>query len=223
MPQPTPKEIRQARQERFQGILNDLAAKGLTQAEIAQRLSVPPSYLSDVKNGYRTLTELFARRVSEEFGVDYMWLLHGTGSGEKPSASVTSSPDAQMLLPVVGTPCLGDPAVSATAEGILVAISGPARVAAAQASIPYLLRLGQGLKAEGLREGDILLMSQEAGGEGHAIVVLQSGKPKDSETGPLRLARRKGEKGFADPSSGRTLRGSVQVVGCCLGVVWRAM
>ena len=218
----TPDEIRQARRERLQRILNDLTNQGLTQAEIAGRLCVPPQYLSDMRNGHRTVSELFARRVSEEFSVDYEWILHGRGTGQKPVATPTGPADGRMLLPVLSAPCLGDPRISAAADGSLVEISGPAAVAAAQAQSPYLMRLGVNVHTLGLRKDDLLLMSQRDEGPEHKLVVVQPEKGGRGTEKPLHLARRMSKGRYVSMASSRALRGNCGVVGCSVGVAWRA-
>ena len=221
MPQPTSNEIREARRKRLEDVLADLAAKGLTQAQIAKRLCVPAAYLSDVKNGYRTLSELFARRFADEFDVANEWLLHGTGTGERIKATPPGGAGSPMLLPVLTAPCLGDPRISAAADGSLVEISGPAAVAAAQAQSPYLMRLGVNVHTLGLRKDDLLLMSQRDEGPEHKLVVLQHEEGGAAPEQSLLLARRMSKGRYVRAASGRGLRGSSSVVGCCVGVVWR--
>ena len=67
-----------ARRERFSQVLDALEKQGLSQREIAMRACVPPQYFSDVKLGRRSLSELFARRLGEEFDVDHIWLMTGS-------------------------------------------------------------------------------------------------------------------------------------------------
>ena len=52
-----------------------LGHKGLSQTQIAKRVGTPTQYVSDVKHGRRPLSELFARRLGEEFKVNFLWLL----------------------------------------------------------------------------------------------------------------------------------------------------
>ena len=56
-------------------LLQRLGEKGISQAQVARRANVPAQYVSDVRNERRTLTELFARRLAEEFHFDFEWLL----------------------------------------------------------------------------------------------------------------------------------------------------
>lgn len=216
-----PEQQREQRKERLQSVLDKLTASGMSQAEIARRLNVPASYLSDVKNGYRTLTELFARRVGDEFGVDYVWLLDGAGNGEKPSMVPVSGRAGKLLLSVLSGPCIGDPAVSSASEGILQEVSGPAAVSAANADKPYLLRLGRDVHSLDLRVGDLLLMSQKVDGGQHGILVLQAASTPSADSGKLILVKRKGKEQFQELEQVRTLRG--EVVGVCLGLAWRAL
>lgn len=214
---------REERTKRFQQVLDKLTASGMTQAEIAQRLAVPPPYVSDVKNGYRTLTDLFARRVGEEFGIDFLWLLHGVGDGRKPTVAVAPRSTGKLLLPILKEPCLGDPAVSAMAEGNLQEVSGAAAVAAANADKPYLLRLGHDAPAVHLRAGDLLLMTQGKEHPENSIVVLRMTDHGAPGTERLLLCRRRGEDQFQSLTSNATVRGEAQVVGACMGLVWRGM
>ena len=65
---------------RLKQVFADLADRGITQRHAAIELNVPPQYLSDVKNGHRSLTEPFARRIAEVYGVSFVWLVSGQGT-----------------------------------------------------------------------------------------------------------------------------------------------
>jgi transcriptional regulator with XRE-family HTH domain len=56
-------------------LLKLLGEKGLNQSQIAKRVGTPTQYLSDVKHERRPMSELFARRLGEEFKVNFLWLL----------------------------------------------------------------------------------------------------------------------------------------------------
>ncbi len=75
---------------RLRELLQSLSDQGISQAQVARRAIVPAQHLSGVKNSRRPLTELFARRLGEEFGVDYYWLL---GLQDSPARLAHHFPD----------------------------------------------------------------------------------------------------------------------------------
>ncbi len=56
-----------------------LAAKGMTQAELARRLGVSPAYVNDVITGRKNVTLNFANRLSPEIDLSPYWLIWGAG------------------------------------------------------------------------------------------------------------------------------------------------
>ncbi len=219
MPQPTSEEVRKQRQERLVQVLNELTAKGQTQLEIAECLAVPQGYLSDVKNGHRLLSELFARRFSDEFAVNSRWLLHGEGTMAKPLVGPAIPPSLKHTL---SEPCLGDPAQSPARTGYGTEVAGHAVPLLAEATLPYVLELPYDAPAMSLRRGDLLLMDQKAKPTSRQIVVLRH-STKGKEAGKLVLARRTPRGAFVRLDDGAAIRGQVEEVGQVLGLVWRAM
>ena len=65
--------------ERFERLLADLADRGLTQAEVGQRIGLPPQVVSDIKRGRRAVSYQVASKAEEMFGVSHQWLLRGEG------------------------------------------------------------------------------------------------------------------------------------------------
>ena len=49
--------------------------EGLTQAEMAKKISVKQTDLSKMENGKRPIGKIIAKRIEEAFGVDYRYLL----------------------------------------------------------------------------------------------------------------------------------------------------
>lgn len=64
---------------RFEQLLEELAAKGLNQADVAQKLDLAPQVVSDIKRGRRPVSYPLAQKVHEVFGVNPDWLLRGAG------------------------------------------------------------------------------------------------------------------------------------------------
>jgi len=59
----------QGRTARLAQLLEQLAARGVKQREVAFELNLPTQYLSDLKHGRRPVSEPFARRFAEAMGV----------------------------------------------------------------------------------------------------------------------------------------------------------
>jgi transcriptional regulator with XRE-family HTH domain len=52
---------------RLSTLLEKLASKGFSQAQVAEVVGLTPQFLSDIKCGRRPLTDAVARRLSEHF------------------------------------------------------------------------------------------------------------------------------------------------------------
>jgi transcriptional regulator with XRE-family HTH domain len=205
--------------ERLLELLQLLEKRGLTQQEIALRTKVPPQYLSDVKTGRRTLTELYARRLSEEFGVDHAWLL---GRDERPIASraaPTTPPAGTLLrLPVLSRPITGNPNSSGAWDGTYLELSGAAAAQAAAAESPYIWRFNGSDYGGRLRPGDLILVSQEGGRRAGVNLVRYPGgiaaarREKSGEWTLLTAVQRPRDKLETVKSS--------ELVGIVLGIVW---
>jgi transcriptional regulator with XRE-family HTH domain len=197
-------------------MLQKLREQGLSQHEIAQRACVPSQYLSDVKTGRRVMTELFARRLAEEFGVDYLWLLEGRGNMTRPTVQGPAHARRGVLVPVLSEPFIGDPRSATTIwGGNLIELSGPAAALAEQCRHPYVLRLGQDAHDGSFKVGDQLLVSQTP--EQDASVALL----RVSDV--LRLARRSGARQWRDLLTGRKMPKPVDLAGRCVALIWRLL
>ena len=143
MPEKRQNREEQLRCSRLGAVLARLADQGITQRQAAVELNVPPQYLSDVKNGHRSFTEQFARRIAERCGVSFVWLMSGEGAMGTPrlNAGGVSQTDALLLLPVLSKPTSGDPTESSAWDGSTIALSAAAVAMAARALRPYVLRV----------------------------------------------------------------------------------
>jgi plasmid maintenance system antidote protein VapI len=204
--------------QRFTKLLESLAKEGISQRAAALRVNVPAQYVSDVKNGRRALTELFARRLAEEFGVDYQWLLGVRGSiGVSQSSISASSSDARKVwLPVFSHPVSGEPQALAIWDGVSVELAGAAAVKVLMADRPYVLRFGADDRHGLLKKNDLVLVSQAVNPAAELQVLKEGTK--------MFLARRDADERWETVSTTGTIRGHrVFVAGHCLGIVWRAL
>jgi transcriptional regulator with XRE-family HTH domain len=203
-----------ARRERFSQVLDALEKQGLSQREIAMRACVPPQYFSDVKLGRRSLSELFARRLGEEFDVDHIWLMTGTGSMKRPRAwTADAETKRSMLIPILNQPIAGEPRQAPHWDGSLVELAGPAIPATAAAIMPYALRLADNDLSGRLKKGDIILISQSDGGA-HDLAVLR-------KADALVLAwRKRGPKRYVSLQTGKPLAGDPEILGNGTAILW---
>lgn len=203
-----------ARRDRLSQVLDALEKHGLSQREIAMRACVPPQYFSDVKLGRRSLSELFARRLGEEFDVDHIWLMTGTGSMKRPRAwSADAEPKRSTLIPILNQPTAGEPRHAGHWDGSLVELSGPAVAAAATAEAPYALRVTHDDCNGRLKKGDIVIVSQRDDKASPVVIIRENEK--------LMIAGRIASTGkFSDLQTGRTKKGGAEVVGACIAIVW---
>lgn len=198
-------------------LLEDLKAKGLSQRDVADRVGVPTQYLSDVKRGTRTLTELFARRLQAEFAADYRWLLGETDAMRPPS--VGSPPHergaGRRPLPVLSVPIAGEPHASAIWDGTTLEIVGAMEAKVAHLMKPYVLRIADDDRHGRLRRNDLLLISQ-------ADDDLSTWKVIKSD-GRLLLARLVSARKWEPLGSENSVIKQATVVGCAVGIVWGAL
>lgn len=200
---------------RLNEMLQTLAAGGLTQQQIAARAGLPAQYLSDLKNGRRTLTELTARRIGDEFGVNYEWLLGTSNLMELTSLSSDSAQTSEgtIWLPCFPWPITGTPRNHPDWDGTSVELAGAAAAKASMATDPYVLRFGRNDVEGRLRKDDLLLITQTPDVKTE-IAVVKSGRK-------LHLARH--EAGQWEKVAGGTLQGTDTVLGRCLGIVWASL
>ncbi len=147
---------------RLAEFLDRLKSQGISQREVAARVKVPAQYLSDVKGASRSFTELFARRLAEEFGVHYLWFLGRSDSMQPPSigAGKTFGGTASVMLPVFPQPIEGEPAEHGAWDGTTIEIVGAAVAKSRSAIRPYILRIGADDRRGRLRTNDLVLVSQ---------------------------------------------------------------
>ena len=215
-------DAKEGRKDRLVQFLGRLLVQGFNQQNVAERVGVPPQYLSDIKCGRRSLGELVARRLAEEFNGNYQWLLWGQGSIAKPQVGGGPSPPA-ILLPVLDEALFGDAKASSAWDGSVVPVTGAGAATAQRSKSPYLLRIPFACPAESLCHGDILLISQSP--VPTKKIVLLTTDDEDHGAAPRRayLARRD-ENGHlvlleTDESPGK----GVIPAGHAAGVVWRAL
>lgn len=200
---------------RFFELLQSLGRQGISQAQVARRANVPPQYVSDVRNARRPLTELFARRLADEFDFNFQWLLGLEDSPDRPVLSVPPAPrEKKFWLPMIGEPIAGEPREHPRWSGAYTELSGVAAAKATQVVQPYVLQLGHGDRDGRLRKGDFVLVSQ-ATAENAELSIVRCGKK-------ILLARKKGAK-WLRVATGEPLRGDCHVTGHCVGVVWSAL
>jgi hypothetical protein len=192
--------------------LANLAKQGISQAKVASRAGLPQQFLSDVKNARRPLTELTARRLGEEFGVDFKWLLGEKQSPRRPQLLGTSAVGRMVVLPVFDAPVAGEPTQSPTWNGSGAAIVGAAVARLEGAERPYLLRFGQDDVEKRLRRGDLVLISQARNEDADVCVLEYRGK--------LFLARRDRRGAWRRVAEGKEFPRDSEVRGHCLGIVW---
>lgn len=209
--------LAQVRQERFVKLLEILDRQGIAQSEVARRTDVPPQYLNDVKAGRRSLSERFARRIQDEFGFDYQWLLGRHGSMEVQRVDQGTGPAnaRRVWLPVFAHPIEGDPCTAAAWDGSSVEIAGVAAIRVLQAERPYALRLGVDDRHQRLCRGDLLLVSQ-ALNKNAKIQVIRSGQKSY-------LARHLENGEWECLNKENIVGGKAIVIGHVLGILWGAL
>jgi hypothetical protein len=175
---------------------------------------VPAQYLSDVIHERRPLTELFARRLAEEFGFNFQWLLGLEDSRERPVLSVPPSPGEKVWLPIIGEAIAGEPREHPRWNGAYTEVSGVAAAKAARAVQPYVLQLGFDDREGRLKKGDFVLVSQSTA-ENPEMSIVRCGKK-------ILLARKQRAK-WLHAATGEAVHGDCEVTGHCLGVVWSAL
>jgi hypothetical protein len=200
--------------QRLVTLLERLGNEGISQAQVAARGGMPSQYLSDVKKGRRPLTELFARRLANEYNIDYLWLLGVKDSPQRPDLTSAPSRGGSVWLPVFSHPIEGDPRTNPKWDGTSVEVSSVAAARLANAVQPYVLRFGHDDKEGRLRKGDLVLISQSPNEAAELLVVRSRNKSF--------LARNKKGKWYR-AATGQELRGEWAVTGHCLGIVWSAL
>ena len=202
--------------KRLNQLVEQLAAKGLSQVQIAARASIPPQYLSDIKHGRRVLTELVARRLGEEFELNYEWLMGISHSMEKPTIHQSADRGGHIIwLPFFSVPIEGDPRQHEAWNGAGVEIAGVAAGRVGLARFPYVLQVGhQDVKGR-LVPGDLVLISQVQN-ESAEIHIVRHRKKNF-------LARFDHDGAWSRVSDGSQLPGDCPVIGHCVGIIWSTL
>jgi len=203
--------------QRLNDLLELLAGQELTQIQIASRAGLPPQYISDIKKGRRPMTELVARRLGDEFDVDYQWLLGTSGSMERPkprsaATSAATSFCSSSWLPLFPNPIEGEPRAHPGWDGAGIEVAGAAAAKLVVSILPYVLRFGRADIEGRLRKGDLILISQVSNDDAEIHVVRYRKK--------CFLARANEEGGWSRVADGNKLPGDCPVTGHCVGVVW---
>jgi len=194
--------------------LDRLKKQGISQREVAGRAKVSVQYLSDVKGGGRNFTELFARRLTEEFGGDYRWLLGQSDSMEPPRLNVekTTGDFERTMLPVFARPIEGDPQTHRGWDGTTIEVVGAAAARSRNATHPYVLRIVGEDRRGRLRQSDLVLVSQALDADAEIQVVKTTGKAI--------LARAVSTKEWEPLTPKKIGVGGVEPIGHIIGIVW---
>lgn len=170
-----------------------LATNQLSQRSLAARLQLPAHYLSDYKHRNRQLTERVARRIEEQFGYPWGWLMGISDEGAPAAIKIPEIPtDARggNFLPILAHPIQGEPRLHPKWDGSILELPPAALAQLPQATQPYILRFGADDRENRLRRGDLVLMSQappvQNTGIESVIQVIRAGRG-------MYLARRRQE------------------------------
>lgn len=197
--------------DRLSQFVENLADQGLTQVQIATRANLPPQYLSDIKRGRRPMTELVARRLGEEFDVNYQWLMGTSNIMERPTVKSGQT----VKLPLLPFPIEGEPREHAAWNGAEVEIAGAAAGRVSSAKSPFILQFGHDDVKGRLRKGDLILISQALNDDAEIQVVGYRKK--------LFLARASGDGTWNRVAGDSELPANCPVKGHCVGIVWAAL
>lgn len=193
--------------QRLRQLLDELRSQGLSQQQIAQRANIPAAYLSQIKHGDRDITELVARRLGDEFDLDFEWLLGRSAVPQRPKAGL-----AGIWVPLFHEPIEGEPQTHPAWDGASVQVAGPAAARVSLAPRAYVLRF-TGPDAEArLHTGDLVLIAQLAAEAAEIQVVRHRGR--------LRLARRSPDGRWRHVGDGRSMPTGCVPVGHIVAVIW---
>ncbi len=164
------------------------------------------------------MSELFARRLAERYDFDYRWLT--TGEGKPPQfhhmRGGTSVPaPGLMRLPLFDSPIYGQPQMRAEWTGAVVELAGAAAAQARAAKEPYIVRFGKHDPKGCLKQNDLVLVSQAVNEEAAIQVVRQGQK--------CFLARKTPDETLRRIAPDQPIGHAANVVGHCLGIVWRVL
>lgn len=203
--------------QRLNELIERHAAQGVTQQQIAAKLGLAPQYLSDLVRGRRTMNELVARRLEEQFGVSYRWLL---GKGDHGAVqNLGSGFLAQSIwLPLLPHPIEGEPRAHSAWEGACVELSGFVVGRLRTARLPYVLRFNHDDVQGRLTAGDLLLVSQTANPSAK-IQIVKFGKKlflaRSAKGDWQRVALTRGKSQHLPPD--------LPILGHALAIVWGSL
>jgi transcriptional regulator with XRE-family HTH domain len=208
---------RELAQRRLGEFLEAMSRKGLTQQLVAAQAGIPAQYISDIKHDRRPMTELVARRLSEQFNVNYEWLLGTSDSTTRPSgpAHIPNSVVSVICLPVFPHPIDGEPRANPKWDGKGLEIVGTAAAKLGSAQQPYVLQFGHDDVMGRIRKGDYLLISQAASDTAKISVVMYRKK--------MFLARRKEDGDWERVANSNTLPADCPIKGHCIGILWSSL
>ncbi|MCE9555386.1 MAG: helix-turn-helix domain-containing protein [Planctomycetes bacterium] len=202
--------------QRLNALLELLAEQGFTQIQIAAKGGLPPQYISDIKRGRRPMTELVARRLGEEFDVNFQWLMGTSNSMENPMPrSVAAMASSTVWLPLFPHPIEGEARAHPKWGGAGIEVAGIAAAKLVLSKNPYILRFGHNDIQGRLRQGDLILISQVASADAEIHVVHHRKKSF--------LARATKGGSWSRVANGNVLPSDCPVTGHCVGIVWSSL
>jgi len=193
--------------QRLEHLLEELKAQGLSQQQIARRANIPAAYLSQLKNRDRDMTELVARRLGDEFDLDFEWLLGRSSAPQRPTMK-----SAGPWVPLFDEPIEGEPQSHPRWDGASVQVAGPAAGRLAHAPRAYILRISSPDAERRLHPGDLVLLAQSPAMAAEIHVVR--------DRGHLLLARHAPHHHWQRVDNGKRLPARSVAVGHCVGIVW---
>ena len=202
--------------QRLNDLLETLGRQGLTQAQVAAKAGLPVQYLSDIKHERRPMTELVARRIGDEFDVNFQWLMGISNSMADPKPRVAASiASSSVWLPLLPHPIEGEPRGHPKWDGAGVDIAGAAAAKLVLAQQPYILRFGHKDIEGRLRQGDLILISQAPNRDAEISVVRHRRKSF--------LARPNDDGTWSRVADGSRRPSDCEIAGHCLGIVWSSL
>ncbi len=214
---------------------------GLRQSFLAKKCGVRPQILTDIKSGRRYFSKKMADALlAASQGEPWeFWVRHMLDNAFNPPKYEgleeffedmdEDAPEATKVpmnsLPILTTPCLGDPFESNAYYGERISVAEAIAELALSTEPAYVLRLHSDDVFKRLRSGDLLLVSQTADAEKEIMVV--------DHMGMLKLARslthsrifygfsdyKERKEGWLALDSGILLL-EAEPVSCVIGIVW---
>jgi hypothetical protein len=200
--------------ETLDALVNRLVEQGATKTRIAGAIGVSPQYLNDILGGRRALTELIARRIGEQFHLDYRLLLGQAAQDPQPASNSASLSIPIDMVPILSCPIAGEPSHHQCWDATYFRIPEIALPKLLVADCPYVLRFLDDDVEKRLHRNDLVLISQSQN-EDAQIVVINNGSE-------CFLARRKSRK-WVRIADGQSLTGETGLVGYCVGVLWSTL